>query len=48
MTRPPQQAYWVACRASCRNSAEPGTTESRLVMITLPRQNAGAGGTGSW
>jgi hypothetical protein len=47
MTSPPHQAYWVACRASCRKSAEPGATESSLVMITLPRQNAGAGGTGS-
>ena len=45
MSTPPQQAYWVACRASCRKS--PGVSPSSLVTITLPRQNAGAGGTGS-
>src|SRR5271170_7928993 len=47
MTTPPQQANWVACRASCRNSGEPGSMPSPRVIITLPRQKAGAGGTGS-
>src|SRR6516164_5953988 len=47
MTTPPHQANWVACRASCRNRDEPGSTLCSLVTITLPRQNVGAGGTGS-
>ena len=47
ITTPPQQAYWVACRASCRNSAEEGSSPYSRVTMTLPRQNAGAGGTGS-
>src|SRR4029077_12985005 len=47
ITTPPQQAYWVACRASCRNSAEEESSPSSRVTMTLPRQNAGAGGTGS-
>ena len=47
ITSPPQQAYWVACRASCRKSADAGSSPSSRVTMTLPRQNAGAGGTGS-
>ena len=47
MTTPPHQANWVACRASCRNTGEPGSMPSPRATITLPRQNAGAGGTGS-
>src|SRR5215468_2302280 len=46
---PPQQANWVAWRASCasRVPAPPAPLASSRVTITLPRQNAGAGGTGS-
>ncbi len=47
MASPPHQANCVACRASWRNSADPGSIASCLVTITLPRQTAGAGGTGS-
>ena len=49
ITRPAQQANWVACRASCASSASCATRASRSmrVMMTFPRVNAGAGGTGS-
>jgi hypothetical protein len=47
MSRPPHQAYWVACLASCLNRTLPTSSDGRRVMITLPRVNAGADGTGS-
>jgi hypothetical protein len=48
MSRPPHQAYWVACLASCLNRALPESSDGRRVMITFPRVKAGAAGTGSW
>jgi hypothetical protein len=46
MSRPPHQAYWVACRASwAKVAAGSGCGWRRFTMITLPTVNAGATGT---
>jgi hypothetical protein len=47
MSSPPHQAYWVACRASCRKSALSDGSVSLRVKITLPMVNAGTAGTGN-
>ena len=49
MGRPPQQAYWVACRASWASSrpAAASVGASVLVRTTFPTVKAGATGTGS-
>src|SRR5215468_8306764 len=49
ITRPAQQANWVAWRASCasRASCPSRASRSMRVMMTFPSVNAGAGGTGS-
>ena len=46
MSRPPNQAYWVECRASCLHNGVSNARLARRVMITLPSVYAGAGGTG--
>lgn len=47
MSRPPHQAYWVLCRASCaQTAAGSGSGWRRFTMITFPTVNAGATGTG--
>jgi hypothetical protein len=47
MSSPPHQAYWVVCRASCRNRLLFAASSACRVIITLPMVKAGAGGTGS-
>jgi len=46
MSKPPHQAYWVECLASCLSKGLSGSSAARRVMITFPSVNAGAGGTG--
>ena len=47
MSRPPHQAYWVECLASCLSNGVSGSRTARRVIITFPSVNAGADGTGN-